>query len=75
VFFRLFLCFGVVNGKGPFSFPSLIIHSIKRLKEHISLKNLNLMVLKKLWISRHAFCYIIDDGIFPINLYFAYGRG
>lgn len=75
VFFRLFFYFRAVSTKGSFGFLPDIIPYLKRLEKYITLIYVNLMIIKKLWISRHAFCYINDDRDFYINLYFAYGRG
>jgi hypothetical protein len=75
VVFRLFFLFQNFNFENALNFPFLIIRSIKRLKEYTFFKLLNFMIIKKLWIQRHAFCYIMDDGNFPKDLYFVYGRG
>lgn len=73
--FRLFFLILSFNFEITLNLPSLIYHSIKRLKQHISHELLNLMIIKKLWTPGHAICYIMDDGNFIENLHFAYGRG
>lgn len=75
MFFRLFFSFQAFYMKGAPDYPSLIIHSITKLKEYIYSKLLNFMIIKKLWTSRHTFCYIRDDRKFPENLFSDYGRG
>ncbi|UCC78868.1 MAG: hypothetical protein JSW64_11365 [Candidatus Zixiibacteriota bacterium] len=70
MFFRLFFCSGAVSIKGSFGFYPIIVPYIKRLEEYIAVTYLNLMIIKKLWTSRHVFCYIMDDREFYIDLYF-----
>lgn len=70
MFFRLFFCSRVISVKGPFGFHHIIVPYIKRLEEYIAFIYLNFMIIKKLWVSRHAFCYIMDDRRFYINPHF-----
>ncbi len=70
MFFRLFFCSRVISVKGPFGFHHIIVPYIKRLEEYIAFIYLNFMIIKKLWVSRHAFCYIMNEGDFYIDLYF-----
>lgn len=70
VFFRLFFCFKIISIKDPFGFHPTIVPYMKRLEKHVALFYLNLMIIKKLWLSRHAFCYIMDDESFYNNPYF-----
>lgn len=75
MFFRLFFLFRFFPQKNKFNISNLIIHSIKKLTEFIPPQSLNLLIIKKLWMRRHTFCYIMDDEYFSKNFYYAYGRG
>ncbi len=73
--FRLFLFYLELILIKLVLFFILMTQSIKKLVPGIALDYLKLVILKKLWTWRHAFCYIRVDREFPVNVNVLIGRG